>query len=256
MPLCDYLVLDARGAEVEAHRTCTWSIDDELGADVYRVDGGRLVQVRVVSVRERVDVTERVVLDGLVPVGPGDATAHAVADAARERANREERARDERRQSRARSIRGALDDYQLGADFAAAQRALLDRFVRYEEDRSGEMLRALLHLGCLYEADPGLEEALGTLVWACRRAAYDRGLPDGDVRACPIQGTVSLKGFRGLNAVQRKEAAGLVEELERIERGLLQDAEGQEWVDANLNATRLRSAARGVKRAAELLAAI
>jgi hypothetical protein len=253
-PPADYLLADAKGAPIEQYRTLTWSIEDELGADLHLVESDVLLRVRVVSRGPgRLDTTEQPLLHGLEAADGDDEDAR---DRARSILAREEQlatAESERREARVRRIEGAFDEAGLGPAFSAAQEILRSRISRYEEERSEELLRALLGLAALYRHTPCVGETLGTFVWACRRASYDRTMPYDAEPFCPVTGAGSRGGSSTLDGRGAGEASRLVGELQYLESALEKDADDQEYVDANANATTLRAAARGVGRSRALL---
>ena len=152
----------------------------------------------------------------------------------RDRLEREaiERGRAER-QARVAAIPGALEDFDLGESFRRAQVLLLERVQSYGDDLGADLLRTLAHFGRLHRtrgADRVFSAALDAYVIACRLAAFD-----------PVTPVLSTR--LGVEAWSLPE---LAEELSRLERRLLDAAEGQEEADARLNAIDYRKAAAQV----------
>ena len=228
----------------------SWTIDDELGASWYRVEGSSLIKVIVRVEHERRSFEHEIALSGLVPADDvARARAHVILDGQRAAAEREAT----RRSARVAAIPGALADHGRGEAFARAQQLLCDRIARFEDASSERLLRALLELGHLVDVDPDLEDALGSLIWTCRRAAFDETLPSTGESTCDFTRYDSIKGFRGLDARRLADAQALGVELHEIARALLVAADGQELVDARNDAAALAAAAEGAARVAAMM---
>ena len=249
-PPSDFTLIDAAGNKLEHFYSLCWSLEDELGASLLSVDHSQLVKLRISQRAHAFHVEREIVLDGLTPVD--DAESHQRAETFLQAEAAARRARANEGQARVDAIRGAREPQGFGADFDIAQRMLMARLASFDEPVSAQLLRALLAFGQLYEMDPKLERALGSLIWACRRAAFDRTLP-WDSATCSVNEVLSLKGFRGLNQAGQEDGQRLAKELDALVIALRAEADSQEAVDANQNAAAFSTAADAVRRARDEL---
>jgi hypothetical protein len=175
-PPRDYWLVDAGGGIVERFSVTVGSVDDELGATLFVVEGQALVKLVVREVYGR-DATlrETVVLADLDEVPDDDAISLGQARGALARADTRRAEAIRQGEARVAAIPGADDVYDAGEGLRAAQRALRARVAAYGEPLSAALLGALARFGDLYESAPSVEPALDTFVDACRRAARAHG---------------------------------------------------------------------------------
>ena len=120
-----------------------------------------------------------------------------------------------------------------------AREVLAGRIQAYGRELDAELLRSLEEF-ISAGRPPRFAAALEAFATACRLAAFDR-----TVRVEDRAPADALPPDPGLQP--------LLETLARLEKRLLEEAEGQEWSDANLNAAQFRLAADQVARARALL---
>ncbi|HET7460768.1 MAG TPA: hypothetical protein VFJ82_05955 [Longimicrobium sp.] len=229
-----------------------WGIDDELGATVYVVEEGVLLEITAQQHFRGGDaVRETIVIPHLRPVADDDAQAGLIiADAIlREEREEAERAEASVRAGRGRvaAIPGADERYELGDDFDRAQELLLRQLAAFDAPETEAALRALAAFGRLYRAAPeGWRPALAwagePLVHAARIAANDPWIAregdhawtDGD--SAPAAGP----------ARDRPDTSDLLETLERSRRDLDERAGWADDTDARNTAIALRQAVRAL----------
>ena len=219
-------LIDATGALVRRFEPRTWELDGGLlGCSEYAVTGDALVDR---------GTADAVALDGLRRDDTPDALRFvqtALADLAVQ--HEEQRIRAElAADARIAAIPGALEDLGCGAETARAQRALCDRIRRYADDLAAALLGTLVELARA-RIEPGVvERYTRACLLACFVPTRD---VDDSVEAAPVAAP--------------QLAAALRARIDDLERA----ADGQESVDANLNAARYRRAAHAVRDALRLV---
>lgn len=247
-PPMDYWLIDDAGGLRRRFNVMVWSLEDELGATLFAVENHALVRLEVRELYGGKSTVERVVeIDGLAegPADDGAAVARARVAVADEGARHDAARR--RGEARLAAIPGAREDAGAGDAFRAAQDALGIRVADYGEPLSELMLHALTRFGDLYARAPAVKPALDLFVDACRRAAFDRTIRQGDVAVPGV-------GDGRMGPREREQAAELVATLRDLERALNIDADIQEQVDARGNAIAYWAAARCVADARSALA--
>lgn len=258
--LHDFAALDARGVVVAAHQVTLWSIEDELGLQAYGVLRHELHEqtVRIFTMDPyRVTRAARVVVAGLRAVLDEETEELAFLEGVLEadRRRRDEAATRLLREAalRVASIPGSTDDPSLGPDYLRAQRVLTDRVLRRCSSLDDELLRVLGLWGALARAVPrplpdALRDAVVAFVTGCRRAAFDHSAAGMPPPFAPSLHTwTPPEGARRPLLVLRSALGPLHERL-------LQVADGQESVDALLNAMAYQQAAAWVALAMAILA--
>ncbi|HEX8905271.1 MAG TPA: hypothetical protein VF771_10540 [Longimicrobiaceae bacterium] len=201
-PPSDFWLIGGDGRVTRRFESRAWSVEDELGAEVYLVIGDELREIGMTArFRSPEEIREAVVLRGLREVGDGDEDAWRRISAAveREMAARADAAERARREGEARvaAIPGALEDYAAGDDFRAAQELLRVRLAACPAPEYEPLLRVLMELGALHRASDGelrraLEWVMEPYVAACRIAAYDREAQALRGREWPATGAIAV----------------------------------------------------------------
>jgi hypothetical protein len=248
-PPMDYWLVDEVGTLRKRFAVVVGSLEDELSATLFAVENQALVRLQVRELYGRQSSVDRVVeINGLVEVPAGDKAGLARIQVAVGDEKARHEAMDRRGEARLDAIPGAQKKYDAGDAFRTAQRILEWRVTQYDDSLSAAMLRGLLRFGDLYATAPAVKPALDLFVIACRQAAFDRTLAQGDVM---VPGAVGVVWMR---VPEREQAAKLAAVLRNLERELNVDADIQEQVDARLNAIALWAAARSVAGARTVLA--
>jgi hypothetical protein len=245
----DYWLVDERGGELARYLVIPSSLDDELAVTLYHVDGDRFWATRVSEWfgEPAPEVKAHVEIEGLVAAD--DTWARAAAEAASDRDAERAAERVRAGEARVAAIARARADLGAGGEVHAAQQALRGNVGSYGQAIDQALLRGLIQFAALHELAPAVAPALDAFARACRRAAFDRGLPWGDDPQPARLAAIAWSGEA------RAAALALVDALRRLEAELDQEAEGQEWADANLNAATFRRAAQGTAQARALLEA-
>jgi hypothetical protein len=253
-PCHAYTRIDLQGRVRDTLRPGVWSVEDELGAEVYAVVDGALRCLRIslfCGANFRVTRKEEDVETGLRDASD-DPEARRVVDAALA-AQADEGARRMRdADARLAALPGALDDYGAGTDFRKAQEALVLRCRSYGHELDREVLATLLRFGRLHRllrGNAAFTVALDAYVVACRLLAFDRSLPPGAPAPTPSAGPLG-----DLPAELREDVAELARSLHELGENVFEHAERQEDVDARLNALEMKKACREMVRARQALA--
>lgn len=213
-----------------------YGYEDDLYTTAHSVEGGRLIERSTVQgpyhpLQEDV----KVLATGLEPAS--DEATQRLAEAGLARAlARAELARatyEQTGRSRVQAIVGARDQLRGGPLVDRAQTALVKRIENWHDDRAGRLLRTLIRLTS--EEDVGAE-VLQAYARGCLSACFEDALP---LLPAP--------------AAARTPNAELAEELKKRVKELEDDADGQERVDANANATAYWRAAKAIQWAADQL---
>jgi len=249
----DYLLIDGRGGTQRTFTTTFWSVDEELGMSGFAVIGSALVK-RAASIftnSGRISRSDEVVLDGLLAIEPAEEAAFASAfERSRVQASAKARRASERADARLAAIPGALEDHAAGNAFRCAQELLCARVRAYGIDIDEAMLRMLVRFGRVQRLAATLSPALDRVVIACRLAAFDSTLEREPVAAGYPE---DARAPSALAPPVLAELQALSADLGKLHDELMKTAEGQEWVDANLNAAQYRAAAGQVAQAREYL---
>jgi hypothetical protein len=261
--LHEFSRLDAQGNILASYRVSVWSIEDELGLQVYAVRGEELRTLSLqvfTGVRHRVDREEAVVLGGLRGVSAWESETRAFLWEAlyRERLRlKEEAARlGQEGEARVLAIPAPRPDSGLGEEYRRAQEVLRDRVSSYGNALDMDLLGVLGRIGLFAESlSPAhrgaLAEALRAFTLGCRRAAFDRTLGCDD--PAPKMAGASPGDLSNLPAAAQTELRRLIPALGTLQRGVLEAAENQEEVDAHLNAVQFRMAATQIAGTKDLL---
>jgi hypothetical protein len=252
-PPSDHYVLTQDGSVAKVLETTVWSVDDELGASVFFSADGVLWNL---CARERsgdsVDLEETPVVTGLLEIPSNDTATRAFVEAAMQRF--ENARRDQAAaaalvgRQRLAAIPGALDDQGVGDGFRRAQEALAHRVEAHCDELAAELLRLLIAFGVQWRSMPDeLSPALDVFASACRVAAFDRRGGEDRVEASAVA--------PDRTGVRSPALAGLDRDLRATHQLLLDAADGQECVDALLNAAAFRRAAVLIAKARQLLPA-
>jgi hypothetical protein len=253
-PCHAYTRIDLQGRVRDILRPGVWSIEDELGAEVYAVVGGALRHYRVsvfcgASFRVRREEKE---VEGGLRYASGDPEALRVVNAALAALDDEGARRSREADARLADIPGALEDYGAGSDFRKAQEALAARYRAYGHSLDREVLATLARFGRLHRllgSHAAFIVARDAYVVACRLLAFDRSLPPGTPSPTPSAGPLG-----DLPAELREDVAELARSLDELGENVFEHAERQEDVDARLNALEMKKACREMVRARQALA--
>ncbi|HSU15166.1 hypothetical protein [Longimicrobium sp.] len=250
-PPADYWLIGGDGTVARKYECSTWSVEDELGAVLYVIDGDALMEIWVsVTYRHPDELREVLALRGLRPMEEGDEDAARWIGAAiaREMEMRAERARQSRRagMERVAAIPGALEMWDAGDGFRRAHELLRARVEAYGGSAEEMLLRALMAFGGLHRASDG--EARAAVAWAmepfvagCRIAAFDPLVASAGAAGWTHEGAPPTAP-----AETHGEIRALAASLGDARADLLQSAGWADDTDARNNAIALRRAADAV----------
>lgn len=230
-----FLLLGSTGA-IQAHfEPRSFSDEDDLWRTDQAVEGDRLIERTTVqhAFNEPRVYEEKVLATGLCPASDRATRALAEAGLAAHAAQVEQAiaAREREAAARVDAIPGARDELDAGAEVARAQAALRERVARWGDDRAAALL---LTLNTIVRAKPDAV-VIKAYVRGCLSACFAFDLP-----------ALPTTPVRSSNPALAKELAAHVLRLE-------QDAEGQEYADANRNAAAFWTAAKALRWAAACL---
>jgi hypothetical protein len=251
-PPADFWLLGPNGDVTRRFESIGWSIDDELGASLFTVEDGSLLEITVQDCfRGELSIREKVAVAGLTEVAADD-TAEAqrvYAAIRREEAAMAERRRDAEQAGRDRlaAVPGALESFDAGDGFQRAHGALSAQISRYHAPTSEAMLRRLTAFGALHRGVSGswrdtLGWAMEPFVTACRIVAFDLFVRKVEWSGDAVVPSTVPPGQQG-------DVRALAESLRELRVEVLQAAEGADDSDARNTAIGLRQAADDIEEA-------
>jgi hypothetical protein len=251
-PPADFWLLGANGDVTRRFESIAWSIDDELGASLFTVEDGSLLEITVQDrFRGEVSIREKVAVAGLMRVAEDDIAevSHVSAAIRREEAVMEKRRRDAEQAGldRLAAVPGALESFDAGDGFEHAHGALSAQISRYHAPTSEAMLRRLTAFGALHRGASGswrdtLGWAMEPFVTACRIVAFDLFVRRVEWSGDAVEPSPVPPGQQG-------DVRALADSLRELRAEVKQAAEWADDSDARNTAIGLWQAADGIEEA-------